>query len=188
MTLRTGKFRRSDRRGKRAFTLIELILVMTILSVVLGIVAPQLSRFFRGRTLDSEVHRFLSLTRYGQSRAVSEGSPMLLWVDAKLGTYGLRQEGTTGDGDVRAVDYTVAQDLQLEAADIQTRSAPVGQAEKLMGNLPMIRFTPDGFIADTSPQTIWMKQGKDENTMVIRLARDQLHYEIYTNDLRNLRR
>src|SRR5207249_2115896 len=56
-----------------AFTLIELILVMALLAIVLAVSAPALSTFFQGRTLDSEVRRFLSLTRYGQSRAVSEG-------------------------------------------------------------------------------------------------------------------
>src|SRR5512143_2179039 len=67
----------------RAFTLIELILVMALLTIVISLTAPKLSRFFHGRTLDSEARRLLALTRSGQSRAVSEGLPMDLWVDAK---------------------------------------------------------------------------------------------------------
>src|SRR5215831_89969 len=58
-----------------AFTLIELILVMAILTVAVAITAPALSNFFHGRSLDSEARRLLSLTRQGQSRAVSEGLP-----------------------------------------------------------------------------------------------------------------
>src|SRR6266850_7421868 len=64
-----------------AFTLMELILVMTVLAVAVWIAAPALANFFRGRTLDSEARRFLSLTRHGQSRAVAEGVPMELWLD-----------------------------------------------------------------------------------------------------------
>src|ERR1039458_3267430 len=38
----------------RAFTLIELILVMAILTMSISITMPTLSRFFRARVLDSE--------------------------------------------------------------------------------------------------------------------------------------
>ena len=58
---------------------------MALLTMVISLTAPSLSRFFRGRTLDSEARRLLALTRSGQSRAVSEGMPMDLWVDADEG-------------------------------------------------------------------------------------------------------
>src|SRR3954453_22495301 len=75
-----------------AFTLIELILVMTILTIAISVTAPALANFFRGRSLDSEARRLLALTRQGQSRAISEGVPMQLWVDAAHGGYGLEAE------------------------------------------------------------------------------------------------
>src|SRR5262245_30883815 len=53
---------------RSAFTLIELILVMAMLLIVLGVAFPSLKGFFQGRNIDSEARRFLSLTRYGQSR------------------------------------------------------------------------------------------------------------------------
>src|SRR5687767_2693361 len=94
MTLPTGN--RSDKPvaqpGRAAFTLIELILVMTILIVVLSVSGPSLVSFFKGRTLDSEARRFLALTRYGQSRAISEGVPISLWIDPKEKKYGLEIE------------------------------------------------------------------------------------------------
>ena len=40
---------RSALRKKAGFTLIELILVMTILTIAISITAPALSNFFRGR-------------------------------------------------------------------------------------------------------------------------------------------
>src|SRR5262249_19567201 len=73
----------------QAFTLIELILVMALLAIVLGISAPSLSRFFRGRSLESEAQRFLALTRHAQSRAVSEGVPMVVWLWPKQRSYGM---------------------------------------------------------------------------------------------------
>src|SRR5437773_1580616 len=84
---------------RAAFTLIELILVMALLSIVLAFAAPALSSFFRGRTIDSEARRLVSLIRYGQSRAVSEGVPIILWIDARKNTYGLQHEPGFTDGD-----------------------------------------------------------------------------------------
>src|ERR1051326_6031212 len=68
-------------RATRAFTLIELILVIAILIIAVAIAAPVLASFFRAGTLDSEARRLLALSRQGQSRAVSEGIPMDLWLD-----------------------------------------------------------------------------------------------------------
>src|SRR5438445_12373203 len=95
---------------KRAFTLMELILVMTVLAIAVSITAPALSSFFRGRTLDSEARRFLSLTRHGQSRAVAEGIPMELWVDAVHQTYGLEAEPTFEPSDSKAVNIQMDSD------------------------------------------------------------------------------
>ena len=56
-----------------AFTLIELILVMSLLVIITSIAAPAMSKFIRGRALDSEAQRMFSLMHEAQSRAVSEG-------------------------------------------------------------------------------------------------------------------
>src|SRR5690242_12890691 len=69
-------------RISAAFTLIELILVMMILAIAVSFTAPALANFFHGRSLDYEARRLLSLTRQGQSRAVSEGVPVELWFDS----------------------------------------------------------------------------------------------------------
>src|SRR6266850_4075427 len=88
----------TGRPRERAFTLIELILVMALLTILTSLAAPSLSRFFRGRALDSEARQLLSLTHAGQSRAVADGFPMLLWIDAPQRAYGLQEEGTTRNG------------------------------------------------------------------------------------------
>src|SRR5687767_7523947 len=102
--LRAGRPR--SREASRAFTLIELIFVMVLLIIVASMVAPRMSSFFRGRALSAEAQRLLSLTHYAQSRAVTEGVPVLLWIDATKSTYGIEvQAGHEGDDD-RGTDYT----------------------------------------------------------------------------------
>ncbi|MDB6110137.1 MAG: hypothetical protein JWR69_1887 [Pedosphaera sp.] len=172
MTLPTGnqQIRRSDVRPRRAFTLIELILVMALLTVVIGIAAPKLSKFFRGRTQDAEAGRFLSLTHYGQSRAASEGVPMTLWIDARNGTYGLQQQTGYTDGDRKAVDFTLDKALQIEVANAP-KSAGTGR------DLPAIRFMPDGTLGSTSVTGVSIKEGETQPLWIVQSA-NGLNYEI----------
>src|SRR5207237_3488429 len=130
MTFRIGSKRNDtlEARRCRAFTLIELILVMAMLLIVLSVAFPSLKGFFRGRNLDSEARRFLALTQYGQSRAVSEGIPMVLWIDARRGAYGLQVQPGYVDSDNKAVQFALGDALQLEV-----QSALKAQSSQLNG-------------------------------------------------------
>ncbi|MBI2928936.1 MAG: GspH/FimT family pseudopilin [Verrucomicrobia bacterium] len=180
------------------FTLIELILVMALLVVVLGVAFPSLKGFFRGRNLDSEARRFLSLTRYGQSRAVSEGVPMVLWIDAKQRSYGLQTAAGYTDRDSKAVEFELDKDLQVEvtapAVNLlssqwkeNTQVAGAGNALRNLGNVPMIRFSPDGFIGESSPASVRFLQGESDVVWILQNT-NRLGYEIPTNQVANLRR
>src|SRR6266496_4510628 len=106
--------RRQGCRRSQGFTLIELIVVMMLLAIVLAISAPSLSRFFRSRSLESEARRFMALTRHAQSRAVSEGVPMVLWVETKERWYGLNADKTFIENDPRAEQFNMDDTLQVE--------------------------------------------------------------------------
>jgi general secretion pathway protein H len=156
--------------NRRGFSLIELILVMALLAVAVSVAAPSLSNFFRGRTLDSEARRVLSLAHAGQSRSVSEGFPVLLWVDAEQHKYGLEQETTAQAGDPNAVDFTVDENLQLEAVN----ASPVTVNGR---SLPAIRFLPDGSIDETSPAALRLAGADGSQLWVVKSA-NRLSYEI----------
>jgi type II secretion system protein H len=191
MTFRTGnkRIRSGSPLRDRGFTLIELILVMALLTIVLSVGAPALARFFRGRTLDSEARRFLSLTRYGQSRAVSEGVPMVLWIDAEQGLYGLEAEVGYLDEDRKAVEFMLHEDLlvEVEQAEVRPLSSQWNRPTRRADSLPEIRFTPDGFISETSPDAVLIREG-EERAVWIAQSRNRLHYEIQTNHLHYTRR
>jgi type IV fimbrial biogenesis protein FimT len=169
-------------RARAAFTLIELILVMAMLVVVLGIAFPTLGGFFRGRNLDAEARRFVSLARYGQSRAVSEGVPTVLWVDARRNAYGLEIQPGYVVSDSRMIEFALDEDLEVE---VQSASAPAAlpAAQRTLpgiGNVPMIRFLPSGFIGETSPDVVVIRQGAEDAIWIARAA-NGLSYEIQTN-------
>jgi prepilin-type N-terminal cleavage/methylation domain-containing protein len=190
---RAARFAHQARRG---FTLIELILVMALLTIVISLTAPRLSRFFHGRTLDSEARRLLALTRSGQSRAVSEGMPMDLWVDTGQGTFGLEAEPSYDSSDTKAVDFTLDGGLQLEVvtktvvAPVNTvtmnrpqrvSTASVQRVNLVHANLPTIRFLPDGSIGEASPQMLHLASS-DGGSLWLAQARDGLSYEIRSTD------
>ena len=200
MTLPTGNKAGSRSaeasRPPRGFTLIELILVMTVMLIILALTAPSLGRFFRGRTLDSEARRLVTLTRFGQTRAVSEGVPMVLWLDPQLGRYGLEAEYTdTGLPDQRAVEYVVDSGVTLA---VDKPATSVGSIKTSLHSMPLaprrsgyqIRFTPDGFLGENSPRAIRLMPDSRVAAMAgayrdseiwIAQSPNRLEYEIQNN-------
>lgn len=160
---------------------------MALITIVMSLTAPSLGHFFRGRSLDSEARRFLGLTRYGQSRAVSEGVPMVLWIDQEQGTYGLKAEMTYDEEDGKAVEFELAKDLKMEVQLPVTglESIPWKITTEVAGNRPAIRFTADGFMGDNSPDYIVFRQEHEgqEDEKWIGKSRNRLSYEITTNTL-----
>ncbi len=153
------------------FTLIELILVMALVVVITSLAAPAMSNFIRGQALDSEARRLLALMHAGQSRAVSEGLPAVLWVDEKQGTYGLQAETTGKNGDPKAENLSVDEHLQIVV--VNTGSAGTTR----FGGLPAIRFLPDGTVDENSPSTLRLTDAKGQVLWLIE-SHDRNGYEI----------
>jgi len=168
------------RPAGRAFTLIELILVVALLAIAASLVAPKMASFFRGRALDQEARRLLSLTHYGQSRAVAEGVPMLLWIDPGQSTYGLTAQSGFIDTDPRATTYQVDPTLTIEATDADASVVSENGDERLglPQGLSVVRFNPDGFYDEISVQRIVIRQG-NEGAIEIVPAANRLSYEIH---------
>lgn len=201
MTSRTGHRTNAERSGAAGFTLIELILVMALMLIVIAVIAPSLSNFFRGRNLDSESRRFLALTRYARSRAVSEGVPMLLWLDPDRRTYGLTEEYGFGQRDEKAVTYQLEPDVEVQ---LDRRGLPSTQSSQpLPATLALgvgafsIRFQPDGFVSEASPQSLWFKEREREgasraagerNIVWVTQTQNRVSYEIQTNNAAFVRR
>jgi type II secretion system protein H len=154
-----------------AFTLMELILVMALLVIAVSLASPALSGFIRGQALDSEARRLLALAHAGQARAVSEGMPMVLWVDEKQSTYGLEAETTGKDGDAKAEKMTLDENVQVTVPNPGTTETT------RFRNLPAIRFLTDGTVDEGSPQTLRLVNATGRVRWFI-AARDRSGYEI----------
>ena len=184
---------------RRAFTLIELILVMALITIVVSVSLPSLKGFFKGRDLDSEARRFLSLTHYASSRAVAEGVPMELYVDTQQKLYGLRAQAGFLESDSRAVQYKLPEELSFEVTaapakkisgqdnfdDPEAEFANADDGSTGTRPIKILRFTSDGFIGDKSPAAVILRQrAADELTegsaLAIAQSATRLNYEIRT--------
>ncbi len=176
----------APRPGIRAFTLIELILVMAILSTVLAVAAPSLGRFFRGRNLDSEANRLVALTRHGQDRAAAEGIPMLLWFDTTARRYGLQADTVWTKNDGKSVGFDLAEDLEIDIrqADLSRTNGTLEVRENTAVNRPTLRFMPDGTFGPSSPEWIELhgrsETGEQDSKVWIALGWNRLNYEVWT--------
>jgi prepilin-type N-terminal cleavage/methylation domain-containing protein len=190
----TGPGSRSGTARRAAFTLIELILVMAILTIMVALSAPTLANFFAGRSLEYEARRLLALVHQGQSRAVSEGVPVDLWVDPTQGAYGLEVEPTYETTDPKAQRFALDKNLQVQVANaLVTGTNTAAAAAFAMGlapstssvmpvhlaqpALPVIRFLPDGTLGETSLQKVRLTW-RDGNSLWLVQTPNHLNYEI----------
>jgi prepilin-type N-terminal cleavage/methylation domain-containing protein len=172
MTLATGN--PGKRQNQCAFTLVEMILVMVLLVVAVSLVAPRLSGFMRERALDSEARRFVSVANEGQSRAVSEGMPMVLWIDEKNNGYGLEEETPGNRADTKAENFTADENVAVAVMNLN------GSATTFK-SLPAIRFLADGTVDENSPQMIKLSGSTGAALWLLESA-DRRGYEISNSE------
>jgi Tfp pilus assembly protein FimT len=174
MTLAIGQA--SDRR-RRAFTLVELILVLGLMVVAVSMVAPRLSGFVRGQSLGSEARRLAAVMHAGQARAVSEGVSIVLWIDEKMSRYGVGVGTPGGKGDLGADSFTADENVRLAVVPNQNGAG----APPMFNNLPAIRFLADGSVDENSPKKVQLNTSGGGQLWLIE-ASDRRHYDIRDSD------
>ena len=167
--------RRSDsvfgfrsRSSPAAFTLVELILVMALLATLLAIVAPALSRSAHGRRLRQEATRLLAATEYARDEAVSQGVPMVLWIDSDGGSYGVEPKPGYPADESRAKEFQI--DAELHFEDLDETNAEDGL-------IYAVEFAPDGTPDDSSAEILRIVNRSDEG-MSVRRTEDRWGYEL----------
>lgn len=124
----------------RAFTLVELILVMALLVLLLALVAPSLSNSLRQHNLEQAATQWLAVTEYARDEAVSQGVPMTVWLNPKSGHYGAGPATGYPSAAARSREYHLAENLSF---------APGTSVTAADGVLTAAQFSPDGTL-DTS--------------------------------------
>ena len=72
---------------RRAFTLLELVVVMLVLSVLFAMAAPSMSGFGAGREAQQTASQIVTLARWAREQAISEGRTYRLNFDTTQQNY-----------------------------------------------------------------------------------------------------
>ena len=155
---------------------------MAMLVTVIAVTFPTLQRFFRGRTLESEARRFLTLTRYAEARAVGEGIPMVLWIDANDRAYGLEAQAGFLEKDEKAVSYELDERVEMEIDGAAANRAMLRLEQQRrravrIGRPSEITFMPDGSIDVMSVEAVRFIDA-DESELWVRRAKNGLEFQV----------
>lgn len=117
---------------------------MALLTIIMAISAPVLSRSLRQRGVDQEASRFLALLEYGRSEAVSQGVPMIVWLTPATGQFGVEvKAGFSGDL-TRLRQFTLPAGVTITAE----------QGVSAKGVLQVAEFAPDGWPVAGGAETV----------------------------------
>ncbi len=169
MTLPTGL---SRIRHRKAFTLIELIVVMGLLAAILGVAAPTLSGFFGGRALKEETRRLLALTQHGSNQAINEGVPMVMWIEEEAGEYGLRPDTGYPTNRYNTFHYKLHDNLSFKIDTTELSALSLNT-----GGTPSIFFLPDGSISESSLYSVMIKDRRQGEARIAQ-SYSRLDYEV----------
>lgn len=87
------------RTTSHAFTLIELVLVMGIITLMVTIIAPSLSAFARGRKIQYAAGQIIAMAKYARSQAVNDGALYRMTFDTSKRTITLSVQKDGGQFD-----------------------------------------------------------------------------------------
>jgi len=155
-------------RRAAAFTLVEMIMVMVVLCILIGLAAPSLARSFHQRNLTQEATRLLAATEYARDEAVSQGAPMVVWIDAAGGRFGVKALPGYEDSGARNKDFTLINGLHFD-----TQKGSVDAA----GENDAAVFTADGSL-DPSSETSVKILDDSNGSIEIAQTSDAWGYEI----------
>ncbi len=106
---------------------------------------------------------------------------MMLWIDSRQRSYGLEAQPGYSSEDTNKVTFALDRDIEIEAdlprSTLFTRSNTWTQLPRTVSKIPVIRLLPDGFIAETSPYRIILRQRKADE-LWITADQNARNYEI----------
>jgi len=158
--LKRGKGFTPPLRARAGFTLIELIIVLTILGVVAIVAFPKLEGAFSANYLRSSARRLAGMISYTKSQAALSGKEHRLYYDLERGEYWMAEKGEesfvetiTELGRRRSLLEGVRFEKIITRSDGRTSYGIVSS-----------RFSPRGWVEKT---TIYLKNEKGEGLSIL---------------------
>lgn len=129
-------------KGNRAFSLIEILLVIVIAGVVLALAAPNFSKGYSRLQLDQTADDLLRVSRWAQAMAIGQGRTYALFFERDRRSYRLVR--------VKSEDESGGQDDFEPVKGSLGRMHQVPEAIRLDSLDDHIEFYPDGTIGEAA--------------------------------------
>ncbi len=97
--LLTRRERRAPRRAARAFTLIEIMVVVVLISILTAMIIPEMKGTFEDTLLRSTGRELVNVIELASSRAVSLNQTLRIKIDSATGRYETERQSREGSSD-----------------------------------------------------------------------------------------
>jgi general secretion pathway protein H len=130
---------------ERGFTLFEVIIVLTLLTLSMLLVMPSFSRFSRGIELKGSAKKVSAILRYCRSEAVNKGKIYQVFFDSESQEVKVQSMERTEEekGNDEKSEEKVSEKRYALPDPVHIKEVKVGSAQ-YPSDLPAIEFYPNG--------------------------------------------
>jgi type II secretion system protein H len=149
--------RGANNAGKRAFTLVELVVVLVIMGIMAALIIPQMQGTYEDALLRNTSRKIISALNLASSLAVSRNQVFRVRLDSQAGKYGIerrvrgldRNDGFEPAKDVNGAEGTIDSRITVEVSALIEQPMDEAKAVEeplLLAGEPSesISFFPDG--------------------------------------------
>jgi type II secretion system protein H len=106
---------------RRGFTLIEMIVVLIVIAITAGLIAPAMMRMAGASTDDTESAPLSALLRAARRQALEGGTVVAVLIDPKEARYRADTSGPRGAGLLSEGELTLESGVSLESDSLRVR-------------------------------------------------------------------
>jgi len=118
------------RRNNRGFTLVELMITISILGLIAILSVPNYQRFMHGWRLNGETQQLASALRTARSSAVMKNIDVVFTFNTDDGTYSwfedTNRNGNLDNGEYQSAEYNIGETIEFAATTLSSTTLTFG--------------------------------------------------------------
>ena len=164
--------RSARRRPERAFTLVELILVMVVIFTLATVIVPRFSDFFPSLQVRKSTEHLMAWARKARADAAITGTRQRLYVDPLKRMFWIENEPRPIKDPGKFVALSGAWAEEVLPQGVEIESVDKGEAPAGGGSARYVEFRPDGTSSDAT--IVLVSDNGDRQTLKIEGATSKI--------------